>query len=1059
MNFSPLPAAKMRWFFLLMLPLLVVMGYVGFQVSQEWYRWQQAEQLEHLTPNLSDWTDLVYALQKERGYSSGFLASDGQQFQSDLIEHRQKTDAALQKLHTYLSTNLPFNADDAVQHAAFDQILRLLEEIEEIRQQVDSRSVAAHESIDQYTYLTAVLLKLVGRLVVLIADVELINQFFILPALLRMAETLGQERALLTQTFTEDRFAPGMYEQWQALRGAHEAYMTTLLSLSSEAHLELFHALDSEATMAQADSFRDVAQNRHQEGGFHVDPQAWFIHATRMIDLLYVVVGQVREEARLLAIRRIQSAVWKFWGQLGAAVILILAVVALAWSAILTTRSRFLHHELMERKRRETELGRLHHALDQTPISVVITDLLGNIEYVNKTCLHHTGYNREELLGQNPRILKSEHTSPEVYAQMWQTITSGEVWQGEFYNRKKEGTFFWESASISPIRDPEGAIRHFLAIKENITVKKEMTEDEASRHEILQRVATGLPLTEVYGLVIRYVEGLAPGVVSCIAVADRAQPLLRCVSPPRLRWKTLEQFYCPAEQGTPLQDGATTCAASACRKEPVYVKDILNDPHWAPFKETLCSAALHTCWSMPIIGEGDEVLGTFSVYYHSGPMPSSLLSERLAPLAHLLGIAIRRAWREEALHVAVARADAANQAKSDFLANMSHEMRTPLHAVIGALELLQDPPLPEEKQWQSQLAYSSAQNLLFLINDMLDYSKIEAGQLQLERVLFDLGPMVQEVMATMGTIAHKKSLSLTHALVEKSLPIEQPLFVQGDPNRLKQILINLISNAIKFTPEGGSVTLLGEVMTRQDDHLEMMWEVRDSGIGIPLEKQHRIFERFTQADESVTRRFGGTGLGLAICRDLVAMMGGTIGVESNALAETGSRFYFTLPFQRDPLAVDRLVDPLSGSDPSDGSRSGMPLQLSNVTILLVDDQEANLIITRGMLVKLGCQKERLLCVTDGEQAVQAFQQGRFDLVLMDCHMPVMDGHEASRVIRAWEVAKGMRHTPIIAFTADATTEGQAQGEAAGMSGFLSKPVFLKSLRDMLKSTLNISEQG
>ncbi|MBF0402034.1 MAG: nitrate- and nitrite sensing domain-containing protein [Magnetococcales bacterium] len=1047
MNRSPSSFAKIRWFALLLPPLVVVMGYVWLHLFHEWQEWHHSERLAHLTNNVSILTDLVYELQKERDYSCALLANDGQSFQTELSQQRQQTDNSLQKLREYLATHSPFDHEDAVQHNSFDQTLQVLEELEEARQQVDAGPATGRLAIEQYTHYDQTLLARVGRLIMLIADADLINKFFILPTLLHISDNLGRERSLLTRVFAADRFGPGMYEQWYALRGEREAHMAILSTLSSGTHQEIVQALDEEATAAQLEPFRRLAMERHRQGGFQVDVQTWFVRSTRMIDLLHTLSGQLHEESKRFSIRRVKTAALQFWGQLGAGIVLLMAVAALARAAILTTRSRLLQAEVAERKQHEAELSKLHHALAQTPISVIITDLAGTIEYVNETSLQHTGYTREELLGQNVRIFKSGHTPSEEYATVWNTILAGRVWQGEFYNRKKDGSCFWEAASISPIRDPEGEIRHFLAIKEDITAKKWVEQDERYRHQILEQVAAGLPLPSLYPLVMEYLHTLSPGVTACISVLDRQQQQLYCVANSRADAAGSGRPACPASRGVAIQRGTTACAEASFHKRLFYLQNMGDDSRGSRLAASCCGGGLHSCWSMPVLGEGGEVLGALVGYYQQERLPDARFLERLAPLAQLVGIAIKRAWREEDLHAAAVEAAAANQAKGDFLANMSHEMRTPLHAIIGALELMSDSASATGEE-ECQLAYNSAQTLLFLINDMLDYSKIEAGQLHLESLPFALDRLLQEVMATMGFIARKKGVTLTHTVAAPA-----DLSLRGDPNRLKQVLINLVGNAIKFTPEGGMVAVGVEGVELTASAAELVFEVRDSGIGIPVAQQQKIFERFTQADGSVTRRFGGTGLGLAICRDLVALMGGSIGVEENRLAPTGSRFYFNVALPRlSPSEIGFADAPTLPAQPS-ASVPPVATGLAAATILLVDDQQANLTISRSMLVKLGCRKEQIVCIEDGKGAVERFQRDRFDLVLMDCQMPVMDGYEACRRMRAWEQAEGRSPTPILAFTADVTKESRQQGESVGMSGFVSKPVTLEALRVMLERGL------
>ncbi|MEO5340719.1 MAG: nitrate- and nitrite sensing domain-containing protein [Magnetococcus sp. MYC-9] len=1049
---------KSRWFYTLLPPLLVVMGYVWFHLLEEWRNWHKAERIEHLATNVFPLVDLLYDLQKERGYSVGSLASTDQRFQTELAGQRKNTDLHLQQLAA-MSQETAFDAEDVAYHENFSQLLQLLEPIAQVRRQVDEGSAEVQYLTEHYTRFTQSILQVVGRLLVQTAGAELLNQFYLLPTLLHIGENLGQERALMTQTFASDRFAPGAYERWQLLLKERKAHLEALSIFSAPEHRELMQSLDPETTLAQADPFRQLAAARHAEGGFHVDPQLWFTVSSRMIDLLREMSGQLQQNTFQLAKKRIAWAALKYWIQVGAALVLLLAIGALALVALLSARSRLLSQEVAERKQRENELRMLHHALDQTPVTVVITDLRGDITYANQTCFRNSGYAPGDLLGHNSRILKSGHTPAAEYATMWRTVVAGEVWQGEFHNRRKDGSLFWESASISPIRDSEGTICQFMAIKKDITEQKQIDFDSNYRRLLLEQVAMGQPLEEVYALVVRYLEEISPGVVTCIALADRQQNSLFCVVPPRLVQEQPEQrFHCPSAQGIPIQEGMTHCASAACRKVSVQELDLFQPAHWAPYEEVLRRSGLHSGWSVPIIGEGGEVSGVLSGYYPGTRQSDASLLERLAPLVQLVGIAIHRQQREEALHVAVRQAQEANRAKGAFLANISHEIRTPLHVIIGTLELLQDPTQHSGQIEQVQLAHEAAQSLLLLINDLLDYAKVEAGQLRLDSVPFKPQPLMEGLLESMGTLARQKEFRLSSHFTDEAPPAEAPLTVLGDPNRLRQIVLNLLGNAIKFTPVGGTVTLLGQWGAPQNGYRILKFEVRDTGIGIPEKQRQHVFERFTQADESTARLFGGTGLGLAICRDLVTLMGGQIGVEANPFAATGSRFHFTVRVEQSPQQSNQSADPGQEASPvaTPQSPSGPVARdgkLATCSILLVDDQRANLKVTQSMLVKLGCRRGRVRCATGGQQALEMFQEGRFDLVLMDCQMPVMDGYQTSRAIRVWEKAHGSSPTPIVAFTADITEENRRSGEEAGMNGFLGKPVFLDPLRAMLERYL------
>ena len=531
--------------------------------------------------------------------------------------------------------------------------------------------------------------------------------------------------------------------------------------------------------------------------------------------------------------------------------------------------------------------------------------------------------------------------------------------------------------------------------------------------------------------------------------------------------------------------------------------------------------------------------------------------------------------RERTTDLAIARdqALAASKTKSSFLATMSHEIRTPMNVILGMLELLRtsDISLPDKER--VELAFNSGNTLLTLINNILDFSKIEAQQITLNLVDFDLRHLVYEAAMTVAPLAHAKEIELTAFFPEVPLTA-----VRGDPIRLKQILINLVGNAIKFTSEGGSIEVHGGPTNSDASKIECLFEVRDSGIGVLMEDRETIFNQFTQADSSSTRLHEGSGLGLSICKHLVHMMNGEICVESNPYTPSGSVFWFTVELEKQqtsypneakkrvfkdlrvlavandglqraliedillprgakldhvteaettieilqkaddtgkpyhlvlcnqkpgknnrrelrqlfdltenlrfilmtdlldqgwdqatelpgtaiclkkPINSERLHAAIEWLITKQGSHQTIPEptqtpEESNLccagSVLVVDDQTANLTVTKGMLISIGCRPEQIQTACNGQEAVTLFKQKPFDLVLMDCQMPVMDGFDATRAIKQWETEMGREPAPIIAFTADITPQSQENIRAVGMTGFLSKPVYMADLREQL----------
>ncbi|ANB72851.1 hypothetical protein AYM40_11075 [Paraburkholderia phytofirmans OLGA172] len=364
----------------------------------------------------------------------------------------------------------------------------------------------------------------------------------------------------------------------------------------------------------------------------------------------------------------------------------------------------------------------------------------------------------------------------------------------------------------------------------------------------------------------------------------------------------------------------------------------------------------------------------------------------------------------------------AAQAKSDFLAVMSHEIRTPLTSVLGVADLLyQDDLSPQHRTYVKQIQ-SSGRYLLSVINDILDFSRLDAGKMEVETIDFELPRMIEPVRSQMAPLATERHLAL-HFELDNVPPLK------GDPTKLRQILTNLIANAIKFTSQG-VVTVTGVWQPTGAERGICRFEVRDTGIGIPVEKQAHLFDAFSQADTSTTRRYGGSGLGLAICKRLVEALGGTIGVES--LSGVGSRFWFEVPMT--------LGKP-TGLEESE--KLGM-MKRSPQRVLLAEDVETNRMLVTRMLRTQGYQ---LVAVETGEQALAAATDEDFDLILMDVNMPVMDGMEATRRIRTLPAPRG--RVPILALTANVLPEDLLRYQAAGMTTTITKPIDWQRLFDAM----------
>ena len=693
---------------------------------------------------------------------------------------------------------------------------------------------------------------------------------------------------------------------------------------------------------------------------------------------------------------------------------------------------RKIRTKQMDAALRESE-SRFRRIVETANEGIIVTDQAFNTVYVNPTLCDMLGRPAEELLGRGLAFVIHPHELQDHEIRMANRLQG----VSEKYERRlltSQGEVLWTLFNATPLYDDSGQFQGTFATISDLTGRKNLERRlirEVRRSGVLEELAR-------LSLEADSVDSIAEIALSiALRFTDSPQGYVGYIDP------ATGHLVCPTLTKDTRQEGAGECDTPVFNKFTglwgwvlVHKKPLLTN---APAEDPRSSglppghAQVNSFLSVPAL-HGQELAGQIAVMNAKRDYTREDL-QFLERLASILALGIRRKMAEEALTKAKESAEAANRAKNAFMATMSHELRTPLNGTLGMLQLLQSTALSDEQQEYLAIALDTGRHLTQLIADILDITMIETRSLALMETNFNLGQALTPMLDAYARQATQKGLDL-----QISLAPDVPRSLRGDEGRIRQILFNLLGNAMKFTALG-SVRLDVQAVPKPDGkQCWLIFTVQDTGIGLPEDKAEQLFEPFTQLDGSRTRAFGGVGLGLTLVKRLVELMQGAITVDSNQ--GQGSTF-----------ACSVLVGLPDGSQPApvvESPRGSCPLPTRTIRVLLVEDDIINRLATEHLLLSLSHQ---VIAAENGKAALELLRTENVDVIIMDLRMPIMDGLHATRIIRTDPAYKAWAKIPIVALTAHALPDDQEACRAAGMNAFLTKPYDMMTLLRALSNAM------